>query len=269
MKITPHPYERQVFARIGDHPVARAMISGVLNASTGFTARESEINSSSSLTEVGKMQARNEALQFYLKEACRAKRSLQKFSAESNALRARMKVKPIDRTDLVGAIEREGIRTWLRSMSIQDRMALMTSTSDPQMIETMLAHPERSGLSGSNFAPLLQIVTERYLEENFGDEMRAKAAIDAVAVEATGAAKLALDEIRRAAGLNEVEFNRLLEPIEKQYGAPWLLKDGDRTIVCEVTADGKANYRPASTDEIADGVFYQSAQAYAEARASA
>ena len=46
-------------ARLGDHPVARTAIAGVLDVSERFAARKSQINSSPTLTPIGKERARH------------------------------------------------------------------------------------------------------------------------------------------------------------------------------------------------------------------
>lgn len=261
------PIKKQLRARVGDHAIGTA-IEAVLDAAERFAARKSAITLSPTLTELGKTQALKEAVPAFLKEFCVARRPIEKMAGELKARRAALVIKPLDRTDSVGAIERTETREWLRSLNLSDRRNIAMTTRDPQILEAMLAKPEMSGFTG-NLAPMVDHARTRYLELTYGEEVRAIEATEAVLAEAAAAAQVAKDEIRRTSGENELTFNRLAEPIEKQFGAPWLLKNGDRVMVVEVGADGMANYRPAATDEIETGVFYKDAADFQAARAPA
>jgi hypothetical protein len=264
-----HPYERQALARVGKDPTARAAIAEILSVAERFAVKKNSISLSPQLTASGKEDALQEALPVFLKELARANRPLHKMRAETKARRAKLAVPPVDRGDLVAAFERAEIRGWFTSLNFAERQGVAATTRDPHIISALLQYPELAGLDGK-LAPLVEQLQQRYVELTHSEELASIQSAEVVLAEVAGALKVAKGEIQNLTGVNDFAFNKLMEPIERQYAAVWLLKNGDRTPqVCEFGADGEATYRLASPDEVLNGVFYKDAAAYHEARAAA
>jgi hypothetical protein len=60
-------------------------------------------------------------------------------------------------------------------------------------------------------------------------------------------------DVQNDSGLESREFEAFARPIETRAGAPWILED--KKTICEVK-NGKAEYHPASEDELRDGKEY-------------
>jgi hypothetical protein len=95
------------------------------------------------------------------------------------------------------------------------------------------------------------------------------------AAAATAAMQVVKNEIRQTSGMNENAslvraFDKLCEPIEKQFGAPWLTKmrGGDEIFCVNPDKRGTSEFqRLATADEMANGVFYKDVADYQAARA--
>ncbi|MGH9562042.1 MAG: hypothetical protein ACRD3S_11370, partial [Terracidiphilus sp.] len=175
----------------------------------------------------------------------------------------------VDKADLQGHIEKMELRTFLRSMSPQDRAQLVMSTEDIRFLEAMLtAPPELSGLTGVQ-RELADKIEARYIAMKHPDALAEIEEIEEAVAAAADIAQVARGQIRNTVDMSEREFEAVAGPVERKVGAPWLIKDGARTLVCEVDQSGVASYHAASEWELAEGVAYKDANEWRAARAAA
>jgi hypothetical protein len=256
--------------RVGSHPGALAITERVLDVAKRFSERKTAISLSPTLTSLGKTQALQDALPTFLKELCQAQRPLKKIIGDLKARRlAALEIPEADRSDTATAIQDAEIRSWFSSLDLSQRESVALTTTDARILRAIVNLPAVAGLSGS-LARLVDEVRQRHAEMTKGEEIAAIGAEEAIAAEVSAAAAVARGSIQTASGVPAHTFDILIKPIEEQHAAPWLVKNGDRPpMVCEVGADGLASYRPASRDEIADGIYFPDAKAYAEAKVPA
>jgi hypothetical protein len=267
---------KQFHDRIGVvHPISpqvRISAAECLYSAWRCEDKVAEIATDRTLTDSGQQQARAKAVPDALKEYCRHQRQINKLNAEVKSLEAAVQAKSFGSPDGPKATLLSDYRRYLLSLSLGERQQEAASTQDPLMMEAMLSHPKLCGMTG-NLAPLIPEIRARWLQLTCPDELKVIEEMKAVVAEGSAAAQLAKNIIRQTSGMEERAFNKLAEPIEKQFGAPWLLKStnksgAEQVMVVEGEA-GAVTYRPATTDEIAYGVFYKNIAEYQEARAPA
>jgi hypothetical protein len=265
------PDLQALLARIPDHPLSpmlRTAVSEMLGIAERFTAKKSDLARSGTHTPQGQAQELAKALPDAIKDLSLARAPIDRAFADVLARRAAIKIKVPDANNFASAIERWAIQDYVSGLALGAREALAMTTTDRRILEAIVtAPPELSGFVG-NLAPTFKKAEARYLEETHGADLKSIAEAEAVLAEASAAAQISRDKIQRTVGMRDREFAAVVAPIEKKIGAPWLIKDGARTMVCEVGADGLANYRLASAREISDGVFYKDSAAYQASRAS-
>jgi hypothetical protein len=172
-------------------------------------------------------------------------------------MKAAVKVKPpVDRNDVVAAMERQELRATIAEMPDAERIGFVLGTSDPRIIEAVLGQPAVvSGIPEEVFSK----VEASYQERRYAKELREIRDLEAVVAEAEAAARVARDEMRQTIGLDPKCFDDIVKPIEEKRSAPWLIKDGEKI---RVVKPGQHHYPEASADEIRDGVYYRDVEDY-------
>jgi hypothetical protein len=251
-----------------DHPLSPSMRTAMIAAaaaSEGFAGHKIALASDRRMTELGQRQALNESLtQNHGKQWARANASVVKERKKITARRDALVIKAVDKSDVAGALERQEIRQWFRSLDIGVRQSLALASKDRRILEALVtAPPELSGLLDGGPAALAQI-ENRYLELTYGDELASIEAMDAVVAEAEAAMHISRNELRSTldVDMHPHDFDELMKPIE--IIRPWLTSD--RKQVVEVDGAGRASYRPANESDLADGVEYENFEAYKAAQ---
>jgi hypothetical protein len=252
------------FDRLPDHrlkPAMRDAVIAVRAASEGFTGRKIALQSDGRMTARGQQDALMESLtQNHGKQWARARAPIVKARKEHTARRAALVVKPMDPADLVGAVLRQEIRAWIRSLDVGVRQSVVLGSKDRRVLEAALsAPPELSGITNPRAASEIEA---RYVEIVFPRELAELEAEDAVIAPAEAAVGIAYNEMRSTVDMHPHDFSELMRPIETIR--PWLI-DGRRQV-CETGADGKPTYRKATEADLADGVEYENFEAYKAAQ---
>jgi hypothetical protein len=239
----------------------RAAIINSRPASEGFAGHKIALTSDRRMTELGRRQALQDALtQNHGKAWARAKAPIAKARREIEKRRAALVVKPMDPADLVGAVLRQEIRAWIRSLDVGVRQSVVLATKDRRILEAALsAPPELSGITDPKAAAEIE---ERFIEIVYPRELAAIAADDAVVAEAEAACGVSYNEMRSTIDLHPHDFDELMRPIETIR--PWITKDGLQ--VCEPLPNGKASYRKATEADLAFGVQYENLAAWQAAQ---
>jgi hypothetical protein len=238
---------------------ARQAAELALNTAAEFARQHEEIRRSGTHTAAGIKQALHGSLPASLKKIGFARSSAEKLRREAEGKRASLRPAPLDKGDLVGAIEHQEARTFLRNLQPNDRAALLVGTNDRRLLEAALLAPPELSL-GTN--PDQNLVSQ--IEASYGalvdpTAVADAAALDNVADELVAIVDVALGSLRQTAEMDQRVFD---QEVKKSAGRIWLVGDAGREQVCEIDADGKASYRQPTADELAAGVKYGSLAEY-------
>jgi hypothetical protein len=247
------------FDRLPDHPLKPAMRAAIIAtraAAEGFAGHKIALSADRRMTPLGQRQALQDALtQNHGKAWARAKAPVAKARKEITARRGALVVKPMDPADLVGAVLRQEIRAWIRSLDVGVRQSVMLGSKDRRVLEAALsAPPELSGITNPRAALEIE---NRYIEIVYPRDLAELEAEDAVIAPAEAASGTSYNEMRSVVDyLHPREFETLMKSLE--VAGPWLTVD--RKQVIEIGTDGFAKYRPASADDVNNGRVYNEAE---------
>jgi hypothetical protein len=249
------PRTKTLIDRLPKHPLSPSMRSAMIDAlaaGEAFADHKNTLARDGRMTPLGQQQALRDSLTTtFGKQWAKAKAPVVKARAEIKAKRDALVVKAVDPANLAAALERQEIRQWVRSLDIGVRQHVVLGTQDRRILEAMLtAPPELSNIANPKAAAEIE---SRYFELTFPSELAAIEAMDAVVSEAEASLAIARNEMRSLVDLHPHDFDELMRPVETHR--PWLTSD--RKQVVEIGADGKANYRPASETDLANGVQYK------------
>lgn len=228
-----------------------------------FAARKVSLAESGAYTGAGVSAALREEFPRALRQMQVAKAPIAKLAREAKAARAAIKPQEPARDDVVGAIERQEMRTYWRSLSPVERATLGLTTKSIPLLEAALSSaPELSGF-GAAERDVAGKIEARYLQIKFPGEMRQADETEHLISEAEAILSVARNVIQRTTDMDTRQFESEAAKIEK---AVWLVGDAAAPQVCELQPDGTAVYRTASADEIATGERYANAEEYQAAR---
>lgn len=126
-----------------------------------------------------------------------------KMAADLANLRSELKLKPIDKTNVFEELQRQEIRTWLRSLPENQRIRAALE-ADPQATEAIVhASPALSGLSPEIHARVAEAMVQRV----HGAQIEGIERREVVVQTAAAALQAAESQFRSEAGLTEKEFN--------------------------------------------------------------
>jgi hypothetical protein len=238
------------------HPLSATMrdaMIAALAASEGFGGHKIALQSDDRMTPKGRSQAlRDSLVQNHGKQWARAKAAVAKARKEIEARRAALVIKAVDPTNVVAALERQEIRSWLRTLDIGARQSVALTTDDRRILEAMVtAPPELSNIVAGALAAKIE---QRYIELTYPDELASIEKMDAVVTVAEQARHIARNEMAGIYGAHPIEFDKLMQLLE--VDRPVLTSD--RKQIIEIDAAGKATYRLASQSDIDNGVVFGS-----------
>jgi hypothetical protein len=182
---------------------------------------------------------------------------------EAARLRGNIKLEPADRTDLVGAMLRAEMRTFLRSKTQKERDDFLTENADkldPQLALAVMEMPaEITGVSSVQREKLI----DRALQAQHGEVMKDVQELERGIEIAERAVLLGRSEIIREAEATIEEFDQLAAPLESRAGVAWLRKNGDGKVI---TVDLQLNVgREPTPEELETGVFFENYEDYCQA----
>jgi hypothetical protein len=188
--------------------------------------------------------------------------------AKTEEMRAKATMPAFDKTDKDAAKARREMRDRSYVMTSGERRGLMSGPNrDTDFIDAVRERkPWVSGIREPDELQIWEIAKQERLRDLNGPLLDAVADCDSEDEEALMVYNKVRNDIVADSGLERDEFEAEAKPIESKAGALWLVND--RTQVCEVGADGKATYRPASVDEARDGKEYSDITSYLADRAA-
>jgi hypothetical protein len=162
-------------------------------------------------------------------------------------------------------------RTFLRNMKGSEQKNYFARYGDDLPGEVAMAilemPPEFSGVPKSRH----DLMRTRALEAQHGPEIAEIAELAEAITAAESAVETGRDEVRLEVGvLNEGEFNEMAAPVEAKHDAPWLKRskgpNGAEEI--RVVDFDRGVERPATPEEISNGVEYRDYDHFKEGRAA-
>jgi hypothetical protein len=265
-----HPENtKTLLARIPSaHPELRQAVMLCMSAAERLEAKRTELERGGRLTPAGQRQELVEALKKQARDWRDARVPITEAQARLKTMRAALKARPsTEPNDLVGEMRRAELRAAIAEMPAGERAAYVLGSEDPQVAEAILGQPcFVSGLPSDVYEKVEAGYVQRVNARALQDIEALQAAVSA----AETAAVVAKNEMARITGFEPRQFAEIFVPIENKERAPWLLKGGadEPPLVCTVQQDGTALYRPATADEIREGVYFKDLEEYRAAMAA-
>jgi hypothetical protein len=150
---------------------------------------------------------------------------------EAAALRDKIKLQPVDKSDVVGFLQRQEIRDRLWEMSPEDRgkyLARSIDRLDPTIALAVMEMPADMSPAPETVRTLLQ---DRALEAQHGGAVAELQELERAIDAAESVVETGRDELRLEGGVFDPhEFDRLVAPIEAKHSAPWLKKFNENGV---------------------------------------
>jgi hypothetical protein len=191
----------------------------------------------------------------------RARNAIAKAKQEAAALRNKIKLQPVDKTDVVGFMQRREMRDRMLSMSAEDRGKFLTQNIDrldPTLALALLELPE-VGMAPMMPDSVRTVLVDRALEAQHGPAVAELRELERAIEVAETAVEVGRDELRAEAGIGDPrEFDRLAAPFEAKAAGPYLKKIGNDVRVIEFQ-EGAATgtSRIATPEEIELGTYFR------------
>lgn len=257
----------ELLTRYASHPLG-AEIKSALEAAERFGERASAIKADRNLSAEGQTNAINAQLKSTLRDVRDFGVPLAKMRSRLDEIQATIAKPAFDKVDVAGALARQEIRSALRGMSLADRAALLVGDdADPRFVDAVLEQPPL--LSGTPKELYERALTQR-LEGLFKAEIAEGEALDTEIAEAEAALTVAKQDLARASGLPQHEFEKVATEVYAKRDAPWLKRTTDiegNAMVVVVPLKGGAG-RIAGPEDLRDGKYYNNLSAYEADRAA-
>jgi hypothetical protein len=255
--------------RHAQHPstaTLRKAAEACLNVSERFTSEREQIDQNPHLTRDGKKAKLIDSLRkTHARDLRDARKPFDEAANKLKAMRETIKPAQIDETNVVAALERMEIRTFVFNSPSADKVSLLLhQDASPKILDAVLSAPRE--LSGVTKDIYDRAKTARE-EKLYGPLLQEIETAELVLSEANNAAAIARASLMGTVELDQREFDRIMLPIENKTAAPWLLKEpGSQRVV--VVEPGAATYQEATPDQLRDGKFYADMQEYQQDRAA-
>ena len=242
-----------------------------LDAIDALEAHRSAAAAGGKFTEAGIAE---DAKQFALTRLApmlhRGRQAIAQARREAEEQRSKLTLKPPDKSDLVGAMRRQEMRTWLRSLPDKERNRYVAQVDrlDPEMALAITESPaELSGVLSAD----RKLLIDRALQAQHGDAIDKVLELERAVEIASHAVEAVRGEIARDIGvLDPHQFNQLAAPHERLATAPYLKKFTEEgvevTRVMHWTSGNGGIWRKATPEEIAEGIYYPSFEDYRRAQ---
>jgi hypothetical protein len=176
----------------------------LVDAISTALAKAQEIDQSKDFTVSGRASAKREWVKTNaaatIKEAVNA---MQMANAEIGKIKSKMTPRDIDKSDIAGALRRQEIRGWLRSLpdARRNAMLIMTDQLEPEIAAAIVeSPPELSGVSSEQRARL----TERAMALQYPREAENISNINAAAEALGDHIRMASEVLRKNLGVSDV-----------------------------------------------------------------
>jgi hypothetical protein len=191
----------------------------VIDTAPKVSARRSELKATGKYTDAGIVEQLTSAALEQMRPLRRARNIVGRAKAELAERRAQLKLKSPDRTDIVGGMERQEIRSWLRSLSQEERDKIFNGGGervDPAIAEAVISAPsELCGVAPSN----LELMKRRALEAQFPGEAEDLAELEEAIVLVERAVQVNTDEIVKEFGIPKDQVSKLAESVLREVDA--------------------------------------------------
>jgi hypothetical protein len=125
--------------------------------------------------------------------------------ADAAAKRASFKIPEFDKTDAVGELKRQELRTFVRNLPSGERVAALDTLGEDGVLAVLDAPPALSGIPADRH----QFVRTRYLESKFGPQLRELELVDEDNTAFEAAATMVRKELQTATDLGNSDFAAL------------------------------------------------------------
>jgi hypothetical protein len=190
---------------------------------------------------------------------------------ELAGLRDKVKLSPPDKTDVVAAMRRQEMRSYLRGLPSDERNRVL-ARADALDPETALAIVEMPAMYSGVMDVDREQLVNRALEAQHGEDVPRIQELESAIATAESVVEAGREEIAHEVGLfDPVKFNELAAPFEKGKIGPWLKtfrEDGvERVRVFKMIGSGPGDGRwlEPSQQELSEGEYYADHDAYAKA----
>jgi hypothetical protein len=211
-----------------------------IDAAPKVSARKAELTASGKYTDAGVIEQLIPAAVDEARRLRRGQNAAARAKAELVKRRNGMRLKEPDRTNPAAAIERMEIRSWLRSLSQDERDRLFLGGGervDPAVIEAVIsAPPELSGVAASH----LKLMRERLLEAQFPDVAGELADLEKAIDVTERAVDASAAEILKEVGVTREKFDQLAEAAMREVDAADASAMKSQTPESKIDADAIA-----------------------------
>ena len=184
-------------------PDLRDIVGATYSVVEGFVTKVREIRSDRRFSKEGADGEIAKVLASNLKAIGETRAAIMRRQANVATERASLLPRPPDRADLVGAIERQELRTILRSMPEAERLRVALETTDRQIRDAIaFSSTLASGVSADLRAQILEAMVEEKAGPRLAEIKAGAEALDAT-IMTIGEAE---NDLRRESGLLEGEF---------------------------------------------------------------
>lgn len=224
-----------------------------LGAAAGFEAKRDEVKKSDKLTPKG---IADELSNFARREvipalAAATKVAIPAAKREIDKRRDLLVTEGPDKSDLVGALLRQEMRTYLRSLSTNERLAMLRDPDPVIALAVIEAPAPLSGVTQETHGSLV----EKAIEALHPGELAAVTAIEKATEtteRATGATK---SVVAKALQMSERDIDQWIENGKAEIEVPKLTRHDGVVKVIRKNATGELVATPATPEEIAIGEF--------------
>ena len=186
-------------------PDLREIVGATYSVVERFGAKAGEIRADRRFSKEGADGEIVKALANNLKAIGETRAAIVKRQANIAAERVSLLPRPPDRADLVGAIERQEIRTILRGLPEAERLRVALETTDPQIRDAIaFSSTLASGISPDLRAQILESMVEEKAGSRLAEIKAGADALDATIMTIFEAE----NDLRRESGLIESEFEQ-------------------------------------------------------------
>ena len=237
-----------------------------LDAMDKLEAYKSEAAQSGQFTEAGLNEAAKRfALSSLAPTLYRGRLEIAAAKKEASEKRATLTLQPPDKTDVVGHLRRQEIRSFLRTLPDQKRREFIAGNIDrlePEMALAVIESPaELSGVLEAD----RRVLMDGALKAQHGAAITEITELERGIAIAEYAVELVRAEIAKDVGVDTHQFNQLAAPFEAKATAPYLKKFVERGVEIIRTLKMSGNggiWAEATPEEVSSGIYYGSFAEY-------
>jgi hypothetical protein len=268
----------ELLGKLERHPL-KATLAKALDLAENFQGDVEYLTLNKDLSPVGRDNMRRAKLRAAIRDLGDIRGPINEMQQKLDKKRAAVAIPPFDPKDVVGFLRRQELRATLRTMNTGQRELTL---NDPAFADAMLEQPPiLSGLFlaedfKGTISPEIQrdrdivaAAKQKRLGNLFAPQLAEIDELEKTVSEANGIADLARVDLKLHSGMDDRVFDEFVKPVEAKVGAPWLVKNGDAVIRVRPELKGTPGLnQPATSDEIRDGVYFESEAAFLASRAA-